>query len=111
MVAAEWALSTTFPTNDTFLRQWGDTQKLAYSQGAGWMFWNWKVDPDAKVPQQKMWSYRDALAGGVITPKPDQYFDRMFVRRTFHAEAKVRHVSVGRSHYKLTLPLVRFSGI
>jgi len=75
IVTAEWAISTAFPTDDTFLRHWGDAQKLAYSQGAGWMFWNWKVDPDATVPQQKMWSYRDALAGGVVTAKPDQYFD------------------------------------
>jgi hypothetical protein len=39
------------------------------------MFWNWKVDADATVPQQKMWSYRDALAGGVVTQDPDEYFD------------------------------------
>jgi len=75
IVTGEWAISTAFPTNDTFLKQWGDAQKLAYSRGAGWMFWNWKVDADATVPQQKMWSYRDALAGGVVTQKPDEYFD------------------------------------
>ncbi|KAF9512313.1 glycoside hydrolase family 5 protein [Hydnum rufescens UP504] len=70
----EWAISTAFATNDTFLKMWGDAQKQAYSQGAGWSFWAWKVDPDATVLDQRMWSYRDAIAGGVMTKKPDEYF-------------------------------------
>lgn len=92
----EWAISTNFTTTDDFLRKFGDAQKMVYSQGAGWMFWNWKVDSDAMVPKQKMWcgkshciwleghdalislpfrSYRDALASGVLTPQPGHYFD------------------------------------
>lgn len=72
----EWAISTAFNTTDDFLRGWGDAQKLAFSQGAGWIFWNFKVDPDARVPQQKMWSYLDAVDSGVMTKKPDQYFNK-----------------------------------
>ena len=96
-LSGEWAISTAFSsTTDAFLKQWGDAQKLAYSKGGGWIFWNWKVDPDAQVPEQKMWyvfvasglhearvslrilffrSYREAIAGGVLHPRPDQYFD------------------------------------
>lgn len=76
LIFGEWAISTNFTTTtDTFLRQWGDVQKQVYSQGAGWIFWNWKVDPDAQVPEQKMWSYKDAVAGGVMYPTPDGYFE------------------------------------
>lgn len=92
----EWSLATNFPsvTSDAFLKKWGDAQKLAYSKGAGWMFWyvaltfdsagsrltrqicrNWKVDADADVPDQRMWSYRDAVAGGVMTRVPSAVFD------------------------------------
>jgi hypothetical protein len=33
----EWSLSTEFNATDDFLSQWADAQKLAYSQGAGWI--------------------------------------------------------------------------
>jgi hypothetical protein len=40
----EWALSTNFNATDAFLKNWADAQKMAYSQGAGWIFWNFKIE-------------------------------------------------------------------
>lgn len=37
MWVGEWALSTQFNATDDFLKKWADAQKLAYSQGAGWL--------------------------------------------------------------------------
>ena len=33
----EWGLPTQFDATDEFLFKWADAQKLAYSQGAGWI--------------------------------------------------------------------------
>lgn len=35
----EWSLAVAFNTTDAFLKKWGDAQKLAWAQGAGWVFW------------------------------------------------------------------------
>ncbi|KAK2467375.1 hypothetical protein APHAL10511_000610 [Amanita phalloides] len=35
LVFGEWSLTTGFIASDSFLRQWADAQKLAYSQGRG----------------------------------------------------------------------------
>ncbi|THH08906.1 hypothetical protein EW146_g8839 [Bondarzewia mesenterica] len=40
----EWALPTQFNATDKFLHMWADAQKLAYSQGAGWLYWNFDVE-------------------------------------------------------------------
>jgi hypothetical protein len=34
---SEWGLPTQFNASDAFLNKWADAQKLAYSQGAGWI--------------------------------------------------------------------------
>ena len=36
-ISSEWGLPTEFNATDTFLAKWADAQKLAYSQGAGWL--------------------------------------------------------------------------
>ena len=33
----EWGLPTQFNATDAFLNDWADAQKIAYSQGAGWI--------------------------------------------------------------------------
>ena len=33
----EWGLPVQFNATDDFLSQWADAQKLAYSEGAGWI--------------------------------------------------------------------------
>ncbi|TFY74678.1 hypothetical protein EWM64_g9334 [Hericium alpestre] len=40
----EWAITTNFDATDAFLKDWGDAQKLAYSKGAGWIWWNFRVE-------------------------------------------------------------------
>ncbi|KAF8307358.1 glycoside hydrolase [Clavulina sp. PMI_390] len=75
MVFGEWSVATNFNTTDDFIRDYGDAQKLAYSQGAGWIFWNFKVDTDCAVPDYRMWSYLDLVKDGLMTQKPDEYFD------------------------------------
>jgi hypothetical protein len=37
MILVEWGLPTEFNATDAFLYKWADAQKLAYSQGAGWL--------------------------------------------------------------------------
>jgi hypothetical protein len=33
------SLATAFNTTDDFLKKWGDAQKIAADQGAGWIYW------------------------------------------------------------------------
>ncbi|KAI0732475.1 hypothetical protein C8Q72DRAFT_900184 [Fomitopsis betulina] len=40
----KWGLLTQFNATDEFLYMWADAQKLAYSQGQGWIFWNFHVE-------------------------------------------------------------------
>ncbi|KAF7975255.1 hypothetical protein HWV62_10124 [Athelia sp. TMB] len=81
LYTGEWSLATAFNTTTVFLKQWGDAQKLAWAGagGAGWVFWNWKVEQDAKtnpiLGAYLQWSYKDALAAGVFTADPAEYFD------------------------------------
>jgi len=42
----EWSLATQFNATHEFLLKWADAQKLMYSQGAGWLFWNFKVEDE-----------------------------------------------------------------
>ncbi|KAI0249698.1 glycoside hydrolase family 5 protein [Lactifluus subvellereus] len=69
----EWALSTQFDATDDFLRKWADAQKLAYSQGAGWLFWNFKIENTSSLARQ--WSYIEGLRRGYLTMDPSQVND------------------------------------
>jgi glucan endo-1,6-beta-glucosidase len=42
----EWAVTTNFNTSatDEFLNKWADAQKLAYTKGKGWVYWNFKTE-------------------------------------------------------------------
>lgn len=35
----EWSLATAFNPTNEFLKKWGDAQKVAWTAGAGWIFW------------------------------------------------------------------------
>lgn len=37
LIFGEWSLATNFLASDAFLSKWADAQKLAYSQGGGWI--------------------------------------------------------------------------
>ncbi|KAK4695057.1 glucan endo-1,6-beta-glucosidase, partial [Phenoliferia sp. Uapishka_3] len=74
----EWSLGTEWSSStDDFLRQFGDAQKLAFSKGAGWMFWSMKLNPDAdSLGDWRGWSYFDAVKDGLFTADPNAVFDQ-----------------------------------
>lgn len=74
----EWGLSTQFVATDSFLKQWGDAQKWAYSQSAGWIYWNFKTevsDLTNGTELARQWSYLEALSMGLLTQNPASYYD------------------------------------
>ncbi|KAJ7619472.1 glycoside hydrolase family 5 protein [Roridomyces roridus] len=72
----EWGLATEFNATDEFLRQWADAQKMAYSKGAGWLFWNFKIeDSDAAANKTGQWSYINGVKLGYLTRDPAEYWD------------------------------------
>ncbi|KAJ8583531.1 glycoside hydrolase family 5 protein [Rhizopogon salebrosus TDB-379] len=71
----EWSLSTEFNATDDFLSQWADAQKLAYSQGAGWIFWNFKIEISNLTNGTELarqWSYLEGVKLGYLTQDPSQ---------------------------------------
>ncbi|KAK7031540.1 glycoside hydrolase family 5 protein [Favolaschia claudopus] len=73
---AEWGLPVQFTATDQFLRQWADAQKLAYSKGAGWIFWNFKVEKSALAGNlSREWSYLEGVRLGYLTKDPSQVHD------------------------------------
>ncbi|EIW75230.1 glycoside hydrolase family 5 protein [Coniophora puteana RWD-64-598 SS2] len=74
----EWGLPTQFNATDAFLYKWADAQKYAYSQGAGWIFWNFKTEISALTngtSLARQWSYLEALKMGFLTQNPAQLND------------------------------------
>ncbi|KDQ61913.1 glycoside hydrolase family 5 protein [Jaapia argillacea MUCL 33604] len=70
----EWGLPTQFTATDEFLYMWADAQKLAYSQGAGWIFWNFRVENSTLAGDLgRQWSYLEGLELGYFTQDPSQY--------------------------------------
>ncbi|KAH7918458.1 glycoside hydrolase family 5 protein [Leucogyrophana mollusca] len=72
----EWGLPTQFTATNEFLYQWADAQKWAYSQGAGWIFWNFKTeisDLTNGTLLASQWSYLEGLEMGFFTKDPSQY--------------------------------------
>jgi hypothetical protein len=72
----EWGLPVQFNTTDAFLRQWADAQKLMYSQDAGWIFWNFKVEESKLAGTlSREWSYLKGVELGYLTKDPSKYND------------------------------------
>ncbi|KAG6909385.1 hypothetical protein DXG01_000828, partial [Tephrocybe rancida] len=72
----EWALPTQFAASDAFLRKWADAQKRAYSKGAGWIFWNFKIEKsDLAGDTARQWSYLEGVRLGYLTKDPSQLND------------------------------------
>lgn len=73
----EWSLATQFNASDAFMRIWADAQKLVYGKGAGWLFWNFKLEEseleDPALPRQ--WSYFEGVERGYLTPDPSQFYN------------------------------------
>ncbi|KAG2123463.1 glycoside hydrolase family 5 protein [Suillus clintonianus] len=74
----EWGLPTQFNATDAFLYQWADAQKLAYSKGAGWIFWNFKTEISTLTNGNalaRQWSYLEGLELGFLTQDPAALHD------------------------------------
>ncbi|KAG1896181.1 glycoside hydrolase family 5 protein [Suillus fuscotomentosus] len=74
----EWGLSTQFNATDEFLYKWADAQKLAYSKGAGWIYWNFKTEISTLTNGSalaRQWSYLEGLKLGFLTQDPAAYHD------------------------------------
>ncbi|KAI0734016.1 family 5 hypothetical beta glucosidase from glycoside dehydrogenase [Fomitopsis betulina] len=70
----EWGLPTQFDATDEFLYMWADAQKLAYSQGQGWIFWNFHVEQsEAAGNLSRQWSYIEGVNLGYLTKNPAEY--------------------------------------
>ncbi|KAJ7460760.1 glycoside hydrolase family 5 protein [Mycena latifolia] len=76
LIFGEWGLPTQFSATDEFLMKWADTQKLAYSAGGGWIFWNFKVEKSTLAGDlAREWSYLEGVRLGYFTQDPSQYHD------------------------------------
>ncbi|KAI0343318.1 glycoside hydrolase family 5 protein [Trametopsis cervina] len=72
----EWGLPTQFTATDAFLFKWADAQKLAYSKGAGWVFWNFKTEISEQAGDlARQWSYLEGVKRGYLTKDPSKYND------------------------------------
>ncbi|TFK80755.1 glycoside hydrolase family 5 protein [Polyporus arcularius HHB13444] len=72
----EWGLPTQFDASDAFLYKWADAQKLAYSQGRGWIFWNFKTEISEQAGDlSRQWSYLDGVKRGYLTADPSAVHD------------------------------------
>lgn len=72
----EWGLPTQFEATDAFLRDWADAQKLMYSKGAGWIFWNFKIEKSEEAGDlAREWSYVEGYRRGYFTRDPSAYFN------------------------------------
>ncbi|KAL6297832.1 glycoside hydrolase family 5 protein [Sparassis latifolia] len=70
----EWGLPTQFNATDQFLYQWADAQKLAYSVGQGWIFWNFQVEISELAGNlSRQWSYIEGVKLGYFTQDPAEY--------------------------------------
>lgn len=86
----EWSLATQFNATDEFIREWADAQKLIYGQGAGWIFWNFKIETselEGAFPRQ--WSYFEGVARGYLTRDPSKYFNKSVCVPYYNANATV----------------------
>ncbi|PFH54352.1 glycoside hydrolase family 5 protein [Amanita thiersii Skay4041] len=71
LMIGEWALPTEFYATDGFLFKWADAQKLAYSKGAGWIFFNFKIEISSTAGDMaRQWSYFEGLKRGYLTRDP-----------------------------------------
>jgi len=76
LLFGEWGLPTQFTATDAFLLKWADAQKLAYSKGAGWIFWNFKIEKSTLAGDTaRQWSYMEGLRLGYLTKDPSQVHD------------------------------------
>ncbi|KAI0794402.1 glycoside hydrolase superfamily [Fomes fomentarius] len=98
----EWALPTQFSASDEFLFKWADAQKLEYSKGRGWIFWNFKTEISALAGDTaRQWSYFEGLRRGYLTKDPSALHDpdvcAPYVGKTYTSSAASTQTSVASS--------------
>ncbi|KAI6117179.1 glycoside hydrolase family 5 protein [Pisolithus croceorrhizus] len=74
----EWGLATQCDASDSFLKQWGDAQKWAYGQSAGWIYWNFKAEISNLTNGRELarqWSYLEALNMDLLPQNAASYYD------------------------------------
>ncbi|KAL5513348.1 hypothetical protein ACEPAH_3747 [Sanghuangporus vaninii] len=72
----EWSLATQWTPTDEFLMKWADAQKRAYSEGAGWMFWSFKIEKSEEAGDYpRVWSYSEAIERGYMMKDPSKLND------------------------------------
>ncbi|KAK0497583.1 glycoside hydrolase superfamily [Armillaria luteobubalina] len=76
VIFGEWSLITQFNATDDFLYKWADAQKLAFTKGAGWIFWNFKVEISTQAGDlARQWSYLEGVKRGFFTRDPSKLND------------------------------------
>ncbi|KAK0482736.1 glycoside hydrolase family 5 protein [Armillaria novae-zelandiae] len=76
IVFGEWSLITQFNATDDFLYIWADAQKLAFTKGAGWIFWSFKVEVSTQAGDlARQWSYLEGVKRGYFTRDPSKLND------------------------------------
>ncbi|KAK0457249.1 glycoside hydrolase family 5 protein [Desarmillaria tabescens] len=76
VVFGEWSLSTQFTATDEFLYKFADAQKLAFTKGAGWIFWSFKVEISTLAGDlARQWSYLEGVKRGYFTRDPSKVND------------------------------------
>ncbi|PBK91927.1 glycoside hydrolase family 5 protein [Armillaria gallica] len=76
VIFGEWSLITQFNASDDFLYKWADAQKLAFTKGAGWTFWSFKVEISTQAGNlARQWSYLEGVKRGYFTRDPSKLND------------------------------------
>lgn len=76
LLFGEWGLPTEFSATDEFLQKWADAQKIAYGKGAGWLYWNFKIEISALTGDlAREWSYMEGIKRGYLTQDPTAFND------------------------------------
>jgi len=96
MFTGEFWLAAQFQGSDDFYRQFGDAQKLAYSKGAGWTFWSWKLEANNSVSfdstkEGVIRNYQQSVAAGLLTADPNALFNDNVCANYTLATKKTNH--------------------
>ncbi|KAG2072418.1 glycoside hydrolase family 5 protein [Suillus decipiens] len=106
----EWSLDTEFNATDEFLYQWADAQKLAYSKGAGWIYWNFKIETSNLTngtARARQWSYLEGLELGYFTQDPAAFHNPNHLKQYLeqHLEQHIeQHLTQHQFKYTYTHP-------
>jgi glucan endo-1,6-beta-glucosidase len=72
-MVGEWSLATGFSESNDFMSKWADAQKLIYSQGKGWIFWNFKIEEGG---DRRHWDYGYGVEMGWFTKDAEDFNDK-----------------------------------